>query len=207
MRTFKTILAGAALALGLSGAANALTVEFNDYHAGRNLGDTVVATLTAEQVFKSVKFTLTNTSTTPLSSFISQLFLTYDGPLAPVERLNVGGVPTAGMWKNTKITNAGLQFQIAIRFATKWGEDRLNPGESATFRLRNTTLAGFFQGDDFGMVNVQGLGTLRATASGAGGTFAKYTTAPVAPVPVPAAGLMLLGALGGLAFLRRRKAA
>ena len=29
----------------------------------------------------------------------------------------------------------------------------------------------------------------------------------VAPVPLPAAGLMLSGALGGLAFLRRRKTA
>jgi hypothetical protein len=29
----------------------------------------------------------------------------------------------------------------------------------------------------------------------------------VAPVPVPAAGLLLAGALGGLAALRRRKAA
>jgi hypothetical protein len=204
MRMFKTILAGAVLALGFSGAASAVTISFNDYREGRDLGDTVVATLSAEQVFKGVRFTLTNTSATPLNSFISRLFLAYDGPLGPVQRLNEGGVATSGYWKNAAIDNAGLQFQFAIRFL---GTDRLNPGESATFRLRNTTLAGFFQGGGFGMVQVQGLDSMPAPFSSQGGSYAKYTAPQIAPVPLPAAGLMLLGALGGLAALRRRKAA
>jgi hypothetical protein len=42
---------------------------------------------------------------------------------------------------------------------------------------------------------------------GAGNPAFEFSNLEVAPVPVPAAGLLLAGALGGLAALRRRKAA
>jgi hypothetical protein len=204
MRALKAMLAGVVLALGLTSAADAVTVEFNNYLTGRDLGDTVLATLEAEQVGRHVEFTLTNVMTTPLTSFISQLFLTYTGSLRPVGRENVAGVATSGFVRRGSIANAGLDFQFMIRWPSSNSQDRLNPGESSTFRLKNTTLAGFFQGDNFAMIHANALGA--ATARTTGGTSTKYT-GTIAPVPVPAAGLMLLGALGGLAALRRRKAA
>jgi hypothetical protein len=49
--------------------------------------------------------------------------------------------------------------------------------------------------------------TVGATNDSVGKPDAALAAIDVAPVPVPAAGLMLLGALGGLAAMRRRKAA
>lgn len=199
MIALKSFLAAAALTLGLTGA-QAATVEFRTLQSGADLGNTVLATLNAAQVGSDVEFTLTNNTPGNATSFISQLFLTYVGARNSVTLGNVAGVATGGLSKGS-ITNAGLAFQFAIRWPTANtgnGALRLNPGESSTFRLLNTTLAGFFQGTDFGMVHVQGLPRGQST---------KYTGSFAAPVPVPAAGFLMLGALGGLGLLRRRRRA
>ena len=71
---------------------------------------------------------------------------------------------------------------------------RLNFGESSTFKLLNTSLDSFFVGDYRAMIHMQGLSDGQST---------KY----VAPVPLPGAILLLLGALGGLGLIARKRQA
>ncbi len=201
MKTLKTIAAVGALALMASGA-QAVTVNFDTHHSGLDVGQTTLGTLSAVQVGNDVEFVYTNTAIGFDPGHTTQLYLTYLGQLATVTLTNIAGVSTNGL-SISPPTNAGLQFQFEISWPTSNKDDgalRLNPGESSTFSLLNTTLAGFFQGDNFGMIHIQGL---------TDGESAKYVaSAPgTAVVPVPAAGLLLIGALGGLAALRRRRKA
>ena len=190
-------LATAAVLTVMASGANAATVNFDTYHSGLNVGSTTLGTLSAEQAGSDVQFVYTNTAFGYDPGHTTQLFLTYLGQQATVTLLNIAGVATDAFAKDASLTNAGLQFQFRVSWPTKntgGGVLRLNPGESSTFKLLNTTLAGFFQGDNSAMIHIQGL---------TDGASAKYVS--TSPVPVPAAGFLLVGALGGLAALRRRK--
>lgn len=179
-------------------AAQAVTITFDSYVDGADLGAVDVATLEATQVGSDVEFVLTNTLTEKPKSFLVKLFLTYNGPTRGVSLLDVATVDARKL-SIGNFSAAGLEFQFFIGYhvtSVQSGLHRLNPGESSTFRLLNTTLAGFFQSTDSALVEVRGLGK----------------TTPVAwyqpsTIPLPSAGLMLLGALGGLALMRRLRRA
>lgn len=197
----KAMLA-ATLVLGMGSVAQAATVNFNTYQSGVNLGATTLATLSATEVGDDVVFVLTNTTVGQPESFITRLLLTYTGSLANITLDDISGVTTDGDKFDvaSTITDAGLQFQIDIQWLTSNknnGVLRLEPGEFSSFSLLNTTLAGFFTGEDFAMIHVQGLGQ-----NGQGSTKYVATTA----VPLPAGLPLLLAGLGALALVRRRKA-
>lgn len=202
----KTTAMAAALALGLIGAsaapASAITVNLNTYQTGENLGTFTMATLAATQVGTAVRFVLTNTSTNAPSSFISQLLLTYSGSLAGTGLINDAGKAASSFASGASITNASLHFQFDIGWPTagrNGGIARLKVGDTSTFRILNTTLAGFFQdvqGNKSAMIHIQSLNS---------GDSTKYVNVgTVSQVPLPAGAGLLLAALGGLALLRRK---
>lgn len=199
---FGAVLAVAGL-LGGAPSASAATVNFNIYHTGEDLGSTVLATLEATQVGSGVRFVLTNSTTGQPESFISQLFLTYTGNLdAVTSAVNIAGKAASSIVKGAGFTNAGLTWNILAEWPTAGsggGALRLRPGESSTFDIYNMDMAGLFTSDTSAMIHVQGLNS---------GGSTKYLggDAP-APVPLPAAGWLMLAGLGGLAALRRKRRA
>jgi len=106
-------------------------------------------------------------------------------------------------------------FQISTAsLAGLWGIDNIG-----SVVLNGTTILSNLPLVEVGNFNVltafssltgfnAGLNTLAFNVANAGGPGAFRATAVVtaSPVPVPAAGLLLIGALGGLVALRRRKA-
>lgn len=216
MMTWKTFAAGAVIALGFGSAAQAITLQFDQYQSGQYIGDLSIATLEANDISGGVELTLTNNALVGgLDAFITRLFLNNDSD-ATVAVSNVqpvGGVAYSGLetW-NVDKTDAGFKYDIRTSWPTSNQLDRLNIGESSTFRLLGSvSLASLFS--DMGklaMIHVQGLETPDwckddySERACAGST--KYV-ATISAVPLPAGGVLLLTALGGLAAARRRKSA
>lgn len=106
-----------------------------------------------------------------------------------------GGVVMNGTYSDPSATN-NPTFDFGLRIA------QTNVSATPfTFQISSTLLA---------LTDIERIGLRFQTVSGANVTqsSAKVIGTPEGPsvVPIPAAGLMLLTALGGLAFARRRKA-
>ena len=206
--TLRRAFGGAVLAAALgfvASAASALTVNFDTWITGTNLGNTSLATLTATQNGSDVDITFTNTGIAGgVNAFDTRLLMQYNGSVAAIGFQFISGVAMTGLFKNVNDTAGPWDL------GTGWGTAgspnglfRLNVGESSSFRLLNASLANLFAGSGsspFAMIHVQGL---------TGGGSTKYggsvPTPPPAPVPLPAAGVLLLAAMGGLGIASRRR--
>ncbi len=191
----------AAVLMLWSCAAYAVTLTFDEYVTGEDLGETTLATLEITETADGVQFTLTNVAVDAgIDAFLTQLFLTYESSTAGLTLTDDGGVATDDFTTND-IINASFDFQIIVEWETSnrgGGEERLEIGESSTFTIVGATLDDFLSDDDvFAMIHIQGLD---------GGGSTKYT-ATIPPIPLPAAGGLLLAALGALAIRRRREQA
>lgn len=189
----------AALLMIWSGAAQAVTLTFDQYVNGEDYGATSIATLQADDVAGGVQMTLTNTALVGgMNAYVSQLLMTYQGASSSLSLNNEAGVATTS-FQDGSFLNAGFPFDLRIRWDETDPLTQLNIGESSTFTILGASMADLFQslpGTPFAMIQVKGLDNANAT---------KYA-ASFAPIPLPAAGLMLLVALGLLGVVRRRQA-
>jgi len=104
----------------------------------------------------------------------------------------VSGAGTEGTWSVTS-----WPANTLIAFALKGGAPQSGGGSTFHLMDQSTTSGKWY-------MNPNGLSNFRVFAApGDNGT----PPPPVAPVPLPAAGWMLLAALGGMAFWRRRATA
>lgn len=189
-----------ALAFGLATGAQALTIEYNSYVSGEDLGTGNVATLELTQVGDDVTFLLTNTLTDYMSSFIESLGLDYDGIVLGLSFTYDGGVyPNEIDLDDTP--PSGNPYNIVVGYNTSnknGGILRLNPNEFSEFTILDVNL------EDFNFASGASQIHLGATRDG---QSTKYTGTQPAPVPLPAAGVLLIGGLAGMAGLRRRSRA
>ncbi|WP_284162906.1 VPLPA-CTERM sorting domain-containing protein [Frigidibacter sp. SD6-1] len=206
IKTLRARVAGAitGLTLGLAASgASALTINFDQYITGTNLGQTTLATLTATQNGNNVDMVFTNTSIVGGSgAFDTALQMMYNGSTAGISVLWTGGVQVSSFTLGGGIGPYN-PWDLVVNWATSNkgnGALRLNVGESSAFTLVGAQLSNLFFGSGSGsnpsaMIHVQGL---------TGGGSTKYGPSPV---PVPAAGVLLIGALGGLGLAARRRRA
>jgi hypothetical protein len=206
----KATVASATLAIAIFGAsiASAATVSYNQFVTGDDLGGGTQATLTYVQNGNDVDFSLTNLLNSLATSFISSIGFTYTGN-TPNSVTNLTGsqanVTGLGPDNSLIVPGKGLSIDFAALFTTNnsgGGANRLVNGETALFRILNAQ-ASLFDFSPF-KTGIRGQGL-------AGGGSTKYTTGDddggtgLSPVPVPAGLPMLLSAVLGMAYLRKRK--
>lgn len=188
-----------------AGMAQAVTLQFDQYVTGTDLGGGPLATLEVTDLGAGgVQFTMTNINiASGLDPFITQLFLANSGSAATGHTDDAGVAVkdvANGSFNDPRFSGTG-EFQLLVTWATsnaQNGAGRLEVGESSTFTILGIDFAALslFSGST-PMIHVQGLD---------GGGSTKYAASPV---PLPAAAWLLLLGLGvlGAAGRRHRKAA
>lgn len=202
----KATAASATLAIAIFGAsiASAATVSYSQFVTGDDLGGGTQATLTYVQNGNDVDFSLTNLLNSLATSFISSIGFTYMGN-APTSVTTLtesqANVSRLGPDNSLIVPGEGISIDFAALF--RGGEDnRLVVGETALFRILDAQ-ASLFDFSPF-KTGIRGQGL-------EGGGSTKYTSGDndggtgLSPVPVPAGLPMLLSAVLGMAYLRKRK--
>ncbi len=204
----KVTVASATLAIAVFGAsvASAATVSYSQFVTGADLGGGTQATLTYAQNGNDVDFSLTNLLNSLATSFISAIGFTYGGTV-PTNVINLAGsqANVTGLGNGSSLSGGGISIDFATLFTNNnsgGGADRLTFGEIASFRILGVQASSFDFSPFKTAIHGQGL---------AGGLSTKYTTGDndggtgLSPVPVPAGLPMLLSAVLGMAYLRKRK--
>jgi hypothetical protein len=190
---FGALVASAVMALGLAGAAPAATVSFGALPA-LSVGNPL-ATATSGTVIENSANDVINQRLGPWSGI---------PPVAGVSQIY------------TSVANGYAEYSFGSTFqklSFVWGTpDKFNTVRFYLGGVLVDTLAGFGNGNNV----LNPTATVTKIGGGAGFDTVRFSSSAVAfeysnisasVIPVPAAGLMLVTALAGMAVLRRRKAA
>ncbi len=201
----KATAASATLAIAIFGAsiASAATVSYSTLATGDDLGGGTQATLTYTQNGSDVDFSLTNLLDSLTTAFITQVGFTYSG-IVPTGFQNLPGSEALVTGFGKKLSGGGLStdFIVELQNSNNVPAERLTVGETALFRILNVQASNFDFSPFKTGIHGQGL---------AGDGSTKYTIGDndggtgLSPVPVPAGLPMLLSAVLGMAYLRKRK--
>ena len=193
---FKILASALALALGLSGAASAATIVFADDFDG--YGSSNVLNIGAN-------FLAPNWTTTPTLDYIVD---NYYGNLCRGTGacIDLDGSTHHSGTLSSVISFAAGTYELAFEL---FGNGRGYGDDSVTITLGNAVLvlANIASGDDRSQVwtfTTNG-GALIFQNAGGDNVGAILSSVTLSAVPLPAGGLLLIGALGGLAAMRRRK--
>lgn len=213
--TLRTILAGAALALSAMGSS-AATVQFGPTgwvnQNGTASSATYVATLT--DISGGVSFSVDLAAGSVNTGDI--LLIGFGGPTLTSATFanvatNTGDGITNTCFNASSCGGGGgftggsfnsYTFGTLVRIGTNGSASGLNTSVAFDIDLAGLTAA------DFTTLGLR-VQTVGASPDGGGGSLKLRNDDPttVSTVPVPAAGVLLIGALGGLGLLRRRKSA
>lgn len=195
---FGNLVAAAVLAFGVGGAAQAATVVLTDNFDGYGTG---VNVLNVGPAFFGPKWT-----TTPTLDYI------VDNAYGNLCRGTGACVDLDGSTNNSGILASAMSFAAGTYELVfeLFGNSRGGSDDEVTITLGDQVLvlSNIASGDD-----VSGSWTFTTTGgvlsfenTGGDNIGAVLSSVTLSAVPVPAAGFLLIGALGGLAALRRRRA-
>ena len=195
--TFSSLIAAGVLAIGLGGAAQAATVMLTDDFDGYAPGDV----LNVGPNFFGPLWTTTPT----LDYIVTNAFGNLCRSTGACVDLD-GSTNNSGILASVQVFAAGT-YELAFEL---FGNSRGGSDDQVTITLGNQVLvlSNIASADDVSQTwtfTTTG-GVLSFENTGGDNIGAVLSSATLSAVPVPAAGFLLVGALGGLAALRRRKA-
>lgn len=182
------LAAAAALAIGLAGAAPAATLSFGALPASavaNPLATTKSGTVIENSATDATNVRLGPWGGTGVYTSVSRGFATYDFGSVLKTLSFVWGTPDT--FNSVQFYLGGVLVDTVLGF-----------GNGKNIALPTVTISD---------IGAMGFDMVKFVSTKTAFEFSNITASTPAPIPVPAAGLMLLAGVGGLAALRRRKAA
>jgi hypothetical protein len=147
-----SVLSLAALA---QAPASSITFLFNTVHSGATPGGTAPwATMTMSDITGGVQISLTNSATNPPGQFISELNLLFN--VLPTG-FSFASDPYVQVINLGNYIDAGLSFNVEVRFKVAPPGARLLPGGTSNFKLFGVSTANFVGANDSAMVHIQAI--------------------------------------------------
>lgn len=176
-------------------SAQATTLSFEDHMGGTDLGGVSGVILDAGAVSDGIEITLTNTGA--YAALIGKLTMSYAGQESDIR---LAASPDTRAFRFGGDGTSPISVAMGTISLEFWGRDMplaaIRPGESFGFTLLGASMSDLFVGRH---------GAIISLFTEEGGR-SRYAAVPLAEAPLPAAGLMLLAALGLLGAARRRMA-
>ena len=149
------VLASALGAVALTQASASIVFNFNTvWTGGTPIGPSPWATMTITDIAGGVQITLTNSPTNASGQFISKLNLLFN---ALPTGSNSTGDPYVTSISLGSYIDAGLSFNVKVRFKVAPPGARLLPGNTSTFELFGVSTANFVGANDSAMVHIQAI--------------------------------------------------
>jgi hypothetical protein len=143
------------LAAFAQASASSITFPFNTVHSGATPGGPAPwATMTITNITGGVQISLTNSATNPAGQFISELNLLFN--TLPTGS-NFVGDPYVRSISLRNYTDAGLSFNVEVRFKVAPPGARLLPGNTSTFELFGVSTTNFVGANNSAMVHIQNI--------------------------------------------------
>jgi hypothetical protein len=143
------------LAAFAQASASSIIFHFNTVHSGATPGGTAPwATMIMTDIVGGVQISLTNNATNPAGQFISELNLLFN--TLPTGS-NFVGDPYVTSISLGSYTDAGLSFNVEVRFKVSPPTARLLPGGTSNFKLFGVSTANFVGANNSAMVHIQNI--------------------------------------------------
>jgi len=143
------------LAAFAQASASSITFPFNTVHTGATPGGPAPwATMIMTDIVGGVQISLTNSATNPAGQFISELNLLFN--TLPTGS-NFVGDPYVRSISLRNYRDAGLSFNVEVRFKVAPPAARLLPGNTSTFQLFGVSTTNFVGANNSAMVHIQNI--------------------------------------------------
>jgi hypothetical protein len=143
------------LAAFAQASASSITFPFNTVHTGATPGGPAPwATMIMTDIVGGVQISLTNSATNPAGQFISELNLLFN--TLPTGS-NFVGDPYVTSISLGSYTDAGLSFNVKVRFKVAPPPQRLLPGGTSNFTLSGVSTSDFAGLNTSAMVHIQNI--------------------------------------------------
>jgi len=149
------LLASIVSLVAFAQASASIVFNFNTvWTGGTPSGPAPWATMTITDITGGVQISLTNSATNPAGQFISKLNLLFN--TLPTGS-NFVGDPYVQSISLGSYTDAGLNFNVEVRFKVAPPAQRLLPGGTSTFQLFGVSTSDFAGLDNSAIVHIQAI--------------------------------------------------
>ena len=149
------LLASIVSLVAFAQASASIVFNFNTvWTGGTPSGPAPWATMTINDISGGVQISLTNSPTNTAGQFISELNLLFN--TLPTG-FNFASDPYVQSISLGSYTNAGLSFNVEVRFKVAPPAQRLLPGGTSTFQLFGVSTSNFVGANNSAMVHIQAI--------------------------------------------------